>query len=228
VTEPLRAAFYDLDGTLISGNVVTRYAFFARRRPWGVWQYTKLLLSVPLLLGMDLYSRRAFNKYFYRSYRGLRREWLESLSDDLFERVIRPEIYPSAKSLVEADRQQGYRVVLVSGALDFDLPALVRYFRFDGVLCNRLVFQNGAATGEVVAPLLAEDSKRQALLAWCRQYNVDLAQSKAYSDSLSDLPMLEAVGQPAVVHPERRLRQIAAARGWPILDLKKGNDGHRS
>ena len=220
-----RSAFYDLDGTLLSGNVVTRYAFFAKRRRWGALQYAKLLASVPLLVGLDLYSRRAFNEYFYRAYRGLRRDWLEGLAETLFEEVIRPDIYPGAKALVGADRREGYRVVLITGALDFDLPAVVRHFGFDDVISNRLVFANGTATGEVAPPLLAGETKVQAVLDWCRKYNVDAAQSKAYSDSFSDLPMLEAVGRPAAVHPDRRLRQEALRRGWPILDLKKGNHG---
>ena len=228
MTPPFRSAFYDLDGTLISGNIVTRYAFFARRRPRGALHYARLLLKVPLFLALDLYSRRAFNEYFYREYRGLRREWLESLADDLFDKVMRPEIHPGAQALVDGDRRAGYRVVLVTGALDFDLPPLVRHFGFDDVISNRLVFADGAATGEVEPPVLAEETKVQALRDWCRKYNVDAAQSKAYSDSFSDLPLLEAVGQPAAVHPDRRLRQEALRRGWPILDLKKGGHGDRS
>jgi len=55
----------------------------------------------------------------------------------------------------------------------------------------------------------------------CRQYNVEPARSKAYSDSFSDVPMLEAVGQPAAVNPDRRLRRVARERGWPVLDLKR-------
>ncbi|MBI3697591.1 MAG: HAD-IB family hydrolase, partial [Acidobacteria bacterium] len=65
----IRTAFYDLDGTLLSGNIVTRYAFFARNHPSRVTaalKYTKLVLSVPLLIALDLYSRRLFNEVFYR------------------------------------------------------------------------------------------------------------------------------------------------------------------
>jgi putative phosphoserine phosphatase/1-acylglycerol-3-phosphate O-acyltransferase len=68
--------------------------------------------------------------------------------------------------------------------------------------------------------VLAGREKVAAIERLCRQYNVDTAESKAYSDSLSDLPMLEAVGRPAVVHPGYRLRRIARRRGWPVLDLK--------
>ena len=91
---------------------------------------------------------------------------------------------------------------------------------FDDVIANRLVYESGIATGQVAPPLLAEAAKVEAIRSYCRQYNVETAQSKAYSDSLSDLPMLEAVGLPAAVNPQRRLRRVAVERDWPILDLK--------
>ncbi len=226
-----RVAFYDLDGTLISGNVVTRYAFLAKNHPSRVraaLKYAKLLASVPLLIGLDLYSRRLFNEVFYREYRGLEKAWLASMAERVFEQEVRPKIYPGAKGLVDADRAAGYQVVLVTGALDFDLPPVVRHFGFDHVISNRLVFADGRATGAVEPPLLAGQEKQEALRRFCRDYNVDTGQSKAYSDSYSDLPMLESVGWPAAANPDRHLRRVARARGWPILDLKKAEHGNTS
>lgn len=221
-----RAAFYDLDGTLISGNAVTRYAFCARNHPSkarAALRYSKLVASVPLLIGLDMYSRRLFNRVFYREYRGLRKDWLQELSGRLFERVIRPAIYRGAQALVDADRAAGYRPVLVTGALDFDLGPVARYFGFHDIIANRLMFRNGTATGQLLPPLIAEEEKRAAVLRFCMKHNIDAGQSKAYGDSIADLPVLEAVGEPVAVHPDRRLRRQALQRGWPILDLKKGN-----
>ncbi len=222
MTSGMRAAFYDLDGTLISGNVVTRYAFLARNLPSrarAAFACVKLIASLPFWIGLDLYSRRLFNEVFYQEYRGLRRDWLESMAERMFSEEVQPKIYAGARDLVEADRAAGFRTVLVTGGLDFDLPPVVRHFGFDHVIANRLVFENGRATGEVAAPVIAEAGKQAALADFCRDYNVDTAQSKAYSDSFSDLPMLESVGLPAAVNPDRRLRQAARERGWPILDL---------
>ncbi len=218
-----RAAFYDLDGTLVSCNVVTRYAFFARNHPSApiaLLKYIKLVLMVPLLLGLDHYSRRLFNEFFYREYRGLKKDWLESLSEQLFERVIGPSVYAGAKALVDADRSQGFRPVLLTGALDFDLPPLARHFGFADVISNHLAWENETATGEIALPVIAEREKQAALVRYCREHNVDAAQSKAYSDSFSDLPMLESVGFPAAVNPDRRLRRVALERRWPVLDLR--------
>jgi HAD superfamily hydrolase (TIGR01490 family) len=225
VSTPTPLAFYDFDGTLVSGNVVRRYAFFARHHPSklkAVLKFSKLVASVPLLVGLDLYSRRLFNEYFYREYRGMRREWLLDLGERLFREEIRPSIYPGSKELVEADRRQGFRPVLVTGELDFALAEVARYFGFDTVVSNALVYEKGAATGAVTPPLIAEQEKVKAIRRLCRQCKAEPTQCKAYSDSFSDTPMLESVGHPVAVNPDRRLRRIALERGWPIVNLRNG------
>jgi HAD superfamily hydrolase (TIGR01490 family) len=223
---PGRLAYYDLDGTLVSSNVVTQYAYFVRNLPsrWtAAAKYAKLLLSIPVLIGLDLYSRRLFNEIFYREYRGMRREWLSEMAEGLFQTVIRPAVYPGSKALVESDRSRGFQTVLVTGSLDFALAPVVRYFGFDHLISNSLVFEDGVATGEVIRPMIAEKEKVDAMLRLSRQLDADTVHSKAYSDSMSDLPMLEAVGSPSAVNPGRRLRRVAKQRGWPVLNLKTRN-----
>jgi len=219
-------AFYDLDGTLCSGNVVQRYAFYARNHPSklrAILRYSRLAASVPVFLGLELYSRRIFNEVFYREYRGMKHEWLSGMAEELFERAVRPTIYAGAKALVDADKAQGFRTVLVTGELDFAVGPIARHFGFDKVITNSLLYRHGSATGRVKPPLIAEKEKAAAIRAMCDGSNGDLGCSKAYSDSISDLYMLEAVGRPAAVNPDRRLKRLALRRGWLVLDLKNGN-----
>jgi HAD superfamily hydrolase (TIGR01490 family) len=221
-----RIAFYDLDGTLCSGNVVQRYAFYARHYPsrWrAILRWSKLVASLPLLVGLEFYSRRLFNEFFYREYRGMRETWLREMGEELFESVVRPTIFPGSKALVEADRGQGFRPVLVTGELDFAIQHVARYFNFDAVISNTLFYRGGEATGNVVAPLVAEREKAAAITNLCQLHSVELSDTKAYSDSISDVHMLEAVGRPVAVNPDRRLKRVALQRGWPILDLKNGH-----
>ena len=105
------------------------------------------------------------------------------------------------------------------------------YFGFDALISNSLVYADGAATGEVVPPLIAEGEKAAAIKRICHEYDADPTQSKAYSDSFSDAPMLESVGEPVAVNPDRRLKRVAAQRGWPVLEFrrgasKRGSNGH--
>lgn len=220
-------AFYDFDGTLASSNIVTRYAYLMRRLPQRVvsyWKLARLIASVPGYLALDHVSRSMFNLVFFREYRGARQEWLEGQAQGLFDDFVRPSIYAGSKELVEADRAAGFRPVLVSGELDFVLRPVVRYFGFDGLISNSLVYVNGIATGEVVAPLIAEEAKVRAMSAFCGEETDALRRGKAYSDSFSDLPMLEAAGSPCAVNPDRRLRAAAETRGWPVKELLRDRE----
>lgn len=224
-------AFYDFDGTLVSSNVVTQYAWYARRsKPAraAVWRIVKLAAGVPALIAVDLYSRRRFNEVIYHCYRGMGEEWLREQAESLFESVIRPAIHAGAGPLVERDRAEGFVTVLVTGSPDFAVAPAARWFGFHRVIANRLVFANGVATGEIAPPLIAEREKVEAMRRLAREYNVGTEHCKAYTDSISDLPMLEAVGRPAAANPERRLRRVALQRGWPVIDLKAGNHVHTS
>ncbi len=219
-----RAAFYDFDGTLASSNVVTRYAWFAKNHPsrlQAARRYGKALAGVPLWLLLNACSRHAFNLVFYRQYRGFEEEWLRSRARAMFEREVLPKIFPHAKARVAADRRAGYKTVMVSGGLDFALQAAVEYLAFDDLIANRLEFAGGGATGRVIEPLLAGREKVAAMRAYCERRGFAIAEAKAYSDSRSDIPMLEAVGNPAASNPDARLRRVAVERSWPIYDLAK-------
>jgi HAD superfamily hydrolase (TIGR01490 family) len=219
-----KAAFYDLDGTLLSCNLVTMYAYYARndRSPVkSVYQFMKVLLSVPFLFGLDLYSRSLFNVISFRAYRGMHRDRLIGLADDLFEVTLKPSIFPYAQALIDTTKNLGYRNVLVTGTLDFTIRPIALHFGIDEVICNRLEFRNHVATGRVLPKLLAENEKARSIREYAARENIDLQCSCAFSDSSADVPLLSAVGYPVATNPTRRLRRIAQKNDWPILDLRE-------
>ena len=219
-----KAAFYDLDGTLLSSNLVRMHAYYARNDRSlvkSVYQLTKVLLSVPLLFGLDLYSRSLFNVFSFRAYRGMHRDRLIGLADDLFEVTLKPSIFPQASALIDTTRDLGYRNVLVTGTLDFQVRPIALHFGFDEVICNRLEFKNHVATGRVLQPLIAENQKARSIQEYASEEGIDLSQSCAFSDSSADVPMLSAVGYPVATNPTRRLRRIALEKNWPIIELRE-------
>src|SRR5436309_4466336 len=188
-----KAAFYDLDGTLLSCNLVTMHAYYARNDRSlikSAYQLTKVLLSVPLFFGLDLYSRSLFNVFSFRAYRGMHRDRLIGLADDLFEVTLKPSIFPQAQVLINTTRDLGYRNVLVTGTLDFTIRPIALHFGFDEVICNRLEFRNHIATGRVLPPLLAVDEQDRRIRGHASQEDIVLEYSWSMLVGTADVPTI--------------------------------------
>jgi HAD superfamily hydrolase (TIGR01490 family) len=216
------AAFYDVDGTLIRINIVHAFAFYAARQPsllTSARRSVATAASLPLFWAADKISRKWFNELFYRSYEGASEDRLVILAEELFDEVIKPNIYPRALDLIAESRRAGCRQVILSGALDFTMAPLARYLGVDDYIANRLEFRDGYATGKLEKPFVAGATKADIMRAYARAHDVDLAQSWAYTDSYSDFPMLAVVGRPTAVNPDLRLRSVARSYDWPVLDL---------
>jgi len=217
------AAFYDLEGTLVSTNLVHTLGFYAKRQQ-GLWQTAKksvgTLAKLPFFGITDLYSRNVFNEVFFRSYEGFSQDRLRYFSDELFEEVLKPAIYDGTPELIEQGKKIGHRQVVLTGALDFTINRLMDHLGIDDFVANRLEFVNGYATGRVLPPVMASATKAKWIREYAEREDINLSESYAYSDSISDLPMLSIVGHPVAVNPDFRLKQTARQHDWAVLDLK--------
>ena len=217
------AAFYDLEGTLVSTNLVHTLGFYARNQQGllrSVRKSAATLVSLPLFAAADQYSRIFFNDLFFKRYRGETEDRLRFFADELFEEVLKPGVFPGAFELIEKSRSLGLRQVVVTGALDMSVKPLMDYLGIEDYAANHLEFVNGVATGRLLPPVLASATKASWIRAFAEREKINLNDSYAYSDSMSDLPMLSLVGHPAAVNPDMRLRQTALHHDWPILNLK--------
>ena len=215
-----KAAFFDVDGTLVRTNIVHAFAFYAMDQGtiFGTaWNTARTVASIPVLWAADQVNRKLFNEMFYRFYRGQTEDRLVVLADELFEKVLRPAVYPGALRLIGEARRAGCRIVLCTGALDFTVRALADHLGADDLLANRMHFVDGVATGKVVPPIIEGAHKALAIRDYCVREGLALGRSHAYSDSFSDYPMLAVVGHPAAVNPDLRLRNVARAYEWPVL-----------
>ena len=217
------AAFYDLEGTLVATNLVHTLGFYAKRQQ-GLWQTAKksvgTLAKLPFFGITDLYSRNVFNEVFFRSYEGFSQDRLRYFSDELFEEVLKPAIYDGTPELIEQGKKIGQRQVVLTGALDFTIARLMNHLGIDDFVANRLEFVNGYATGRVLPPVMASATKAKWIREYAEREGINLSESYAYSDSISDLPMLSIVGHPVAVNPDIRLKQTARQHDWAVLDLK--------
>ena len=217
------AAFYDLEGTLVSTNLVHTLGFYAKNQQ-GLFRTFKksasTLLSIPLFAVTDQYSRKVFNDLFFKRYKGESEDRLRFFAEELFEDVLKPAIFPGAFELIEKSRSLGLRQVVVTGALDLSVVPLMKHLGIEDYVTNRLEFVNGVATGRLLPPVVAAATKASWIRTFAEREGISLSDSYAYTDSMSDLPMLSVVGHPAAVNPDMRLRQTALHHDWPILNLK--------
>jgi alcohol-forming fatty acyl-CoA reductase len=211
------AAIFDVDGTIVGSNVVSYFAWLRMRelpaalRP--LW-LAGFLTKVPYYWGLDKVSRAHFNRAFYKNYAGWKPSRARYLGQESFAGFTLDRIFPEALQQLRDHKAAGHRVVLLSGALDFLLEPMKDLA--DDVLCSTLAQENGAYTGELTGAPVAGDARARMLASFARRRGLDLSRSYAYADSISDLPMLEAVGNPVAVNPDRRLGTAAKARGWRV------------
>ena len=212
-------AFFDVDGTLLKGNIVRYYAFLRRREMGMIWKQiwsAGLLARVPYYLIVDRIRRELLTTRFYRNYRTFTPLRLRDGATALFNEELKPGLYPRALECIEAHRAKGHVVVLVSGSIRQIVTPVAEHLGADGILCTKLEVERGAFTGALKGGSLTGARKAEALSDYARLHQISLDVSHAYADSLDDVPMLDCVGHPVVVNPAGRLRKVALDRGWTV------------
>ena len=152
--------------------------------------------------------------------KGWDRAQVEQLVEDVILDVIDPFVYQEALDLIALHLDEGRRIYVVSSSPEEVVRPLARHFGAAGVIATRAqVGDDGRYTGELEFYSYGAQ-KAEAMRGIAERIGVDLAHSFAYSDSITDLPMLEAVGHPVAVNPDKELRHEAELRGWEIRDFR--------
>ncbi len=213
---PHVAALFDLDQTLLAGFSAT--SFFRERLISGRMAPREIVESLAGGLSFAV-GRTGFSGFMAATtaaYRGLAEAMLEEIGEEVFHKHLATQIYPESRALVEAHRQMGHTIAIVSSATPYQAEPLARDMGIEHVLCTELEVENGIFTGRVVHPTCYGEGKAIAARELAAEYDLDLDQSYFYTDSCEDLPLLEAVGYPHPLNPDSRLAQIAKERQWPV------------
>jgi HAD superfamily hydrolase (TIGR01490 family) len=219
---PGSAAFFDLDKTIIatSSTLAMGRSFYAAgligRRAVVKGAYARLIYH----LGQaDAQKMDRMRDDLARAVTGWEADKVRAvIADDLLG-LIDPLIYDEAAALIESHHAAGREVVIVSSSGDELVGPIGELLGADRIVASRMVVEEGRYTGEVAFYAFGP-YKAEAMREMAAQEGWDLADCYAYTDSFTDVPMLEAVGHPYAVNPDRSLRREAMARGWEILSFR--------
>ncbi len=212
------AAFFDIDGTMISGSSGPLYMkFLYRRGEVGLLAVAEMLYFYGLYrLGLLDIGRAAERSS--RWIRGKQEVDIMAQCRRWYRHEVRSHLYLDMIAEVKRHRQAGHLVCILSSATRYLAEPMAEDLEIDHFLVTRLEVKDGLFTGRVVPPLCYGDGKIYWAEKFASENGVDLADSFFYTDSVTDLPMLEAVGNPRVVKPDPRLKVIARKRGWRVLE----------
>jgi HAD superfamily hydrolase (TIGR01490 family) len=226
-TGPRVGAFFDLDGTLVSGFTATAHAGHRiRRRQARIGEVLGVLeASVRYRMGRMEFERLIVKAAGY--LRGESLDELDVLGEELFRRHIESRVFAAMRDVVAAHQERGHTVVLSSSALTIHAEPVARYLQITDALCNHFeVDEHGRLTGGIVEPIIWGAGKTDAVRRFAADHDVDLRDSYFYADGDEDIPSMRAVGRPRPVNPRSGLAAEAARSGWPVL-LAVGADRRR-
>ncbi|NGO71804.1 HAD family hydrolase [Streptomyces boncukensis] len=220
---PRTAAFFDLDKTVIAKSSTLTFgkSFYQggliNRRAVLRTAYAQF---VYLLGGADHDQMERMREYLSALSRGWDVQQVKEIVAETIHDLIDPIIYDEAASLIEEHHLAGRDVVIVSTSGAEVVEPIGDMIGADRVVATRMVVEDGRFTGDIEYYAYGP-AKAEAIRELAGSEGYDLARCYAYSDSATDVPMLEAVGHPHAVNPDRALRKEALARGWPVLSFSR-------
>ncbi len=222
VTRPT-AAFFDLDKTIIAKS--STLAFSKPFQAGGLISRRAVLRSayaqfVYLVGGADHDQMEKMRAFMSQLCAGWDVATVREIVADTLHNIVDPLVYDEAVSLIEEHRLAGRDIVIVSTSGTEVVGPIGEMLGADRVVATRLEITDGHYTGEIEHYVYAEE-KANSIRALADSLGYDLGACYAYSDSVTDVPMLETVGHPHAVNPDKELRRIAESRGWPVLVFTK-------
>jgi len=216
------AALFDIDGTLLARNTAPLYMNHlrrtgqARRRDLARTLYYLFWYKLGLL---DVRSALEVSMAFVRG-----KDEAAMVADCVgwYRDAVRPYVFPAMAAQVAAHRRAGHVLAILTSATRYLAEPLGADLGIEHHLVTQLVVRDGRFTGEVVQPVCYGRGKVYWAERFAAEHEVDLAASFFYTDSITDLPLLDRVGHPRVVHPDPRLRRLAQRRGWQVLRPRLG------
>ena len=213
---PEIGAFFDFDGTVISGYSVMAFIKEQMRRGHLSPRELVELVSAMVSFGLGGLGFLGMMVVATQFLRGIREDSYANFGEELFESHIARLIYPESRALIKAHLKKGHTVAIISSATPYQVRPTARELGVEHVLCTELEVKDNVFSGAVIQPPCFGPGKVTAAESLAAQFGIELSKSFFYSDSYDDIELLERVGNPRPLNPNQRLLSIAEERGWPV------------
>ncbi|MEI6229470.1 MAG: HAD family hydrolase [Actinomycetes bacterium] len=217
------AAFFDLDMTILAVSSSLAFARpFYRSGLIGPADVLRSAVAQFSFVTSDTthLQMEQMKRYLSALVTGWDVEQVRQIVDDTYDTIIAPVVFPEAVELIAEHKAAGRDVIIISSSGDDVVDIIGQRLGVDRSVGTKVAIVDGRYTGEITFYAYAQ-GKADAMQQLADEFGYDLASSFAYSDSHTDLPMLDAVGFPTAVNADSRLREIAIEREWPIRDFTK-------
>ena len=220
-----RAAFFDVDNTLIRGSTI----YFLGRGMYQRGYFTKKDISRFVLANLRFRLTGKENKEEIARFQKSATDFIgghsvkdiEAIGQEIYDEYVSPAIWQGTIEIAQKHLSNNEEVWLVTAAPEDMAVLIAKRLGLTGALGSKAEIKDGAYTGAMLGALLHGKEKVIAVQDLAQRTGLDLAECYAYSDSHNDLPLLQCVGHPSAINPDAILGLRAMAEGWPIYDFRK-------
>jgi HAD superfamily hydrolase (TIGR01490 family) len=212
-----KAALFDMDRTLVKKDTATLFARYRRDTGRAPWHETLRVGWWMLEYTLGVIDAQRTAERALRVFRGESDAELREYCEPWFAEYVLPLVTGGGREVVRRHRERGDLVVLVTGTTAYAAQPLARELQIEHVVCTELEIDgSGRLTGRLIRPICFGMGKVERVASLADRCGFLLEESTFYTDSITDLPLLERVGVPVAVNPDARLRRLACRRGWRI------------
>jgi len=210
-------AFYDLDQTILDGNSASYLVKEARKRGVMSERQYRQAVWLSILYKLDIGNPTLMIDRMLSWLKGIQEAYIMKLSQEIFDQLIKETIRPKILETIEEHRSKNGAIVLLSSATTPICKPVSQFLKLDGMICTQLESEQGILTGHTRDKLVYGPEKKVRMLAFCKEKGFNPDDAWYYGDSHTDRYVMEAVGHPVAVSPDKGLMRIAKKNKWPIL-----------
>jgi len=217
------AVFVRVEGVLTAQGACSAAAYMAANAAGLRERFLRLghlAWTAPLYEVLGQSDRVLANRLTYLALRNMSEDRVAELSEEYYRNVLKQRVLQAGVELLRRARSEGLYVVLLADGIQQVLEPLIERIPYvDALVCNKLEFRDGLATGRLFEPVIGGHDGGRFLTRYAQEHGIDLAASTAYGAHGPDVLLMTAVGRPCAVNPDFTLRRAAREAGWPVMDF---------